>query len=175
VIGRTLAELFAGGDVRRDEVVLCSKGGYLPFDGRYPADPRAVFYETYVKPGLLAPADIVAGGHSLAPAISAISSREPRNLRVDDDRPLLSAQSRESARRRSARRGDGRIGAPSACSRRPSTRARSARTASRRGTVFRVAPNAREYLALADLVALAEREIGPAITSARCSCRATSR
>jgi len=58
VIGRTLADLFARGDVARDEVVLCSKAGYLPFDGRYPTDPSRFFYETYVKPGLLAPADM---------------------------------------------------------------------------------------------------------------------
>ena len=37
VIGAALRDLVAGGAIRRDEIVVCTKGGYLPFDGP-PAD-----------------------------------------------------------------------------------------------------------------------------------------
>src|SRR6476661_7185019 len=37
-VGRTLDALFESGEARRDELIVCSKGGYLAFDG---APPRA--------------------------------------------------------------------------------------------------------------------------------------
>ncbi|MGH7859185.1 MAG: aldo/keto reductase, partial [Candidatus Binatia bacterium] len=41
-IGRALAGLFASGEVARDEVVVATKGGYLPFEGSPPAGRQAV-------------------------------------------------------------------------------------------------------------------------------------
>ena len=43
--GRALAELCAAGKIRREEIVLCTKGGFIPFDGEYPADPMAISRE----------------------------------------------------------------------------------------------------------------------------------
>src|SRR5690349_11494891 len=53
VVGLALATLIAEGELQRDEVVVCTKGGYLPFDGSYPADPGKYFQDTYVRSGLL--------------------------------------------------------------------------------------------------------------------------
>src|ERR1700675_1278737 len=36
VVGMALAALIAEGELRRDEIVVCTKGGYIPFDGHYP-------------------------------------------------------------------------------------------------------------------------------------------
>jgi aryl-alcohol dehydrogenase-like predicted oxidoreductase len=66
-IGRALAQAVESGIVRRDEVVVASKAGFLAFDGWRPADPRAYFERTLVGPGLLEWTDIVGGCHSLAP------------------------------------------------------------------------------------------------------------
>src|SRR3954468_15150878 len=51
----------------RDGVVLCTKGGYLAFDGGRPHDARAYVEETFLRPGILQADEIVAGCPSLAP------------------------------------------------------------------------------------------------------------
>ncbi len=60
-LGRALAR------VPREQVFLCTKGGFLPFDGARPPDIRAYLDETYVRPGLLRWDEIVAGCHALSP------------------------------------------------------------------------------------------------------------
>ncbi len=53
--------------IARDEVVVATKGGYVPFDGAVPRDPRAWFARTYVDTGLVGPGDVVGGIHCMAP------------------------------------------------------------------------------------------------------------
>jgi aryl-alcohol dehydrogenase-like predicted oxidoreductase len=70
VIGRVLQEAIGAGVIRRDEVVLCTKAGYLPLDSTPPASREE--YDAYVRHeyfdrGILRPEDLVGGGHSLAP------------------------------------------------------------------------------------------------------------
>ena len=68
----------------RDQVVLCTKGGYLPFDGGRPADVRAYFEETFLRPGIVKAEEIVAGCHSLAPRyLDDQIDRSRRNLGVE--------------------------------------------------------------------------------------------
>jgi len=52
----------------RDEVVICTKGGYLPFDGAPPADLRSYVADTFIKPGIAAPQDFAGGSHCMTPA-----------------------------------------------------------------------------------------------------------
>jgi aryl-alcohol dehydrogenase-like predicted oxidoreductase len=69
-IGIALRRLAASGDVSRDEVVLCSKGGYIPLDGQPPAsrdEYRAYVKREFTDTEILLPTEIVGGGHSLAP------------------------------------------------------------------------------------------------------------
>jgi aryl-alcohol dehydrogenase-like predicted oxidoreductase len=63
VVGRAVE----GADVDRDAVVVATKGGFLPFDGERPADPAAYVRETFVENGPVAPADLAAGYHCIAP------------------------------------------------------------------------------------------------------------
>ncbi len=67
-IGAALRQLVEDGTCARDEVVICTKGGYLPFDGAPPADVRRYVEETFVRPGLAQFSDIVAGSHCMTPA-----------------------------------------------------------------------------------------------------------
>ncbi len=67
-IGQALKELIAGGNLTREEVVVCTKGGFIPFDGGTPPNPAQYFQDEYVKTGLCAPTDIVAGCHCMTPA-----------------------------------------------------------------------------------------------------------
>jgi aryl-alcohol dehydrogenase-like predicted oxidoreductase len=69
-VGAAVRRLTTSGDVSRDELVLCSKGGYIPLDGQPPAsrdEYRAYVKREFIDTEILHPAEIVAGGHSLAP------------------------------------------------------------------------------------------------------------
>jgi aryl-alcohol dehydrogenase-like predicted oxidoreductase len=66
-VGRALTELVAAGDLQRDEVLVCTKAGYLSFDGNLPADPRGYFRSEYVESGLLDPKELAGGMHCIAP------------------------------------------------------------------------------------------------------------
>jgi aryl-alcohol dehydrogenase-like predicted oxidoreductase len=67
VIGRALAALLASGKIRRDEVVVATKGGFLSFDGEEPEDPSAYFQEKFLDPGIIRMEEVVAGCHVLSP------------------------------------------------------------------------------------------------------------
>jgi aryl-alcohol dehydrogenase-like predicted oxidoreductase len=66
-IRTALAAAFGRGLARRDEVVVATKGGYVPFDGAVPRDPRAWFTQTYLDTGIIGPGDVVGGIHCIAP------------------------------------------------------------------------------------------------------------
>jgi len=67
VIGKALDQLTEQG-FARGEIVICTKGGYLPFDGAPPRDVRSYVEETFVKPGIANFEDIVGGSHCMTPA-----------------------------------------------------------------------------------------------------------
>ncbi|MGH7932935.1 MAG: aldo/keto reductase [Candidatus Binataceae bacterium] len=67
VIGKVVAELVAAGQLRREEVVIATKGGYITFDGEIPPDPRAWFEEHFVRTGIVGPGDMVEGVHCMTP------------------------------------------------------------------------------------------------------------
>ena len=65
-VGRALQDLFESGPMQRDEIVVATKGGYIPFDGSPPSDPEQYIRETYLDTALVHPRDIV-DGHCLSP------------------------------------------------------------------------------------------------------------
>src|SRR5262245_36410792 len=52
VIGAALNAAFAAGRISRDAVIIATKGGYIPFDGGAPRDPRRWFQHTFVDTGV---------------------------------------------------------------------------------------------------------------------------
>jgi aryl-alcohol dehydrogenase-like predicted oxidoreductase len=83
VIGQVLAALARAGAARREQLVLCTKGGYLPFEGVVPVDPAQYVRDTYVKTGILDPDDVVSGGHAMSPRyLEDQLGRSLRNLGV---------------------------------------------------------------------------------------------
>jgi aryl-alcohol dehydrogenase-like predicted oxidoreductase len=66
-IGAALEELVSRGDIKRDEIIVCTKAGYLSLDGSVPADPRAYFTEEYVETGIVKRDEIAGGMHCMAP------------------------------------------------------------------------------------------------------------
>ncbi|HEX6533071.1 MAG TPA: aldo/keto reductase [Gemmatimonadaceae bacterium] len=73
-VGRALSRAVRDHTVERDEVVVCTKGGYIPLDGT-PPESREAYHaylaREYFDRGIMTPADVVGGGHSLAPSFLA--------------------------------------------------------------------------------------------------------
>ncbi len=83
-IGTALEELLAEQVIAREELILCTKGGYLPFDGSVPKDPTRYILETVINPGLAPYEEIVAGCHCLAPTyLDHALTMSLANLRVE--------------------------------------------------------------------------------------------
>src|SRR5262249_32020519 len=67
-IGQALRVLNDVHGFGREEIVVCTKGGYLPFDGAPPRDVRAYIEETFVRPGIASFDEIAGGSHCMTPA-----------------------------------------------------------------------------------------------------------
>jgi len=66
-LGRALIDLESDG-ITRDELVIATKGGYIPFDGTPPADPADYVRERFLDRSVFTVEDVAAGSHVLAPS-----------------------------------------------------------------------------------------------------------
>lgn len=66
-MGLALSSLFDEGPVRRDELIVCTKGGFIPFDGTPPEDREEYLRESLYANRLAEPQDVVGNVHCLAP------------------------------------------------------------------------------------------------------------
>ncbi|MFY9530738.1 MAG: aldo/keto reductase [Candidatus Acidiferrales bacterium] len=81
---RAALEKLSAGGIAREEIVLCTKAGFLTPDGEMPADPGEYFFQEYVKRGIFGPDDVAAGCHCITPAYLADQlERSKRNLGVE--------------------------------------------------------------------------------------------
>lgn len=65
-VGAALVKLEEKG-FAREQVILCTKAGYLTPDGKMPADPNRYFFEEYIQRGIFQAKDIAGGSHCMAP------------------------------------------------------------------------------------------------------------
>ena len=165
-VGRALARAIADGVVRRDEVVVCTKGGFVPLDGEPP--PTRAAYDAYLEReffarGVMTAADVAHGGHSLAPSFLRDQvARSRANLGVEtidvyylhnpeQQLDVLAPDAFRAALR-------GAFETLEACV----ARGVVARYGVATWRALRVAPGARGHLALAELVAVAREVAGDA-------------
>lgn len=162
-LGSAVVEAIASGEVRRDELIVCTKGGYVALDGAPPASRE--IYERWLErelfaTGLVAPDELVRGGHTIAPSYLAHQldrSRANLGLKTVDIYYLhnpeeqLLAVDRPTFRRR--------MHAAFALLEERAAAGEIAGYGCATWTGFRVAPDHRQHLSLAELVALA-REVG---------------
>jgi len=66
-VGQAISRLVASGQIRREEIIVATKGGYITFDGEVPPNPRAWFEDTYVNTGIIRSGELVEGSHCMAP------------------------------------------------------------------------------------------------------------
>jgi len=160
--GRMLQALTKSGLVHRDEVIVCTKGGFLPFDGGDPSDASSYFKKTYVETGILKTNDIVQGCHAMTPSyledqlerslenlglktIDIYYLHNPETQLAEVDRKTFLVRMRKAFEWLEEKVGEGKI--------------RWYGTATWNG--YRVPPQNRDYLSLQDMVLLA-REAGGA-------------
>jgi len=83
-IGAVLKRMIDSGELHRDEVLVCTKAGYLCFDGDAPPDARGYFQREYVEPGILDPKELASGMHCMSPAyLENQIERSRRNLGLE--------------------------------------------------------------------------------------------
>jgi len=85
VIGAWLEQATADGTVQRDEIVIATKGGFVPFDGSLPHDPKKWVHQQFIETGLAHPNEFRAEyQHCIAPAyLDQMIAWSRRNLNVD--------------------------------------------------------------------------------------------
>jgi aryl-alcohol dehydrogenase-like predicted oxidoreductase len=68
----------------RDEIVFCTKAGFLTPDGDMPDDANEYFAREYMEPGIFRPEDIAAGCHCMTPRyLDDQLDRSRRNMGVE--------------------------------------------------------------------------------------------
>ena len=162
---RIVGEAVRESAVDRDAVVVATKGGFLPFDGRRPDDPAAYVRERFLDAGIVGLDDLVAGSHCLTPeyvewsldrslerlgleTIDCYYLHNPETQLAERDRPAVYDAIESAFERLERRRLAGDIG--------------------RYGVAtwdgFRVSPDAERYLSLPEVLVRAEaagRAVGP--------------
>lgn len=66
-IGAALKTLETEHGIARDELLICTKGGYLPFDGAPPRDVGEYVADTFVETGIASFEDFVGHSHCMTP------------------------------------------------------------------------------------------------------------
>lgn len=83
-IGRALEILIKQKGGSRDEMVVATKGGFIPFDGDFPADENQYIEGEYLARGILEAGDVVAGCHAMTPRYLADQlERSRKNLGLE--------------------------------------------------------------------------------------------
>ena len=82
-IGAALRNLTEKG-FARDGILICTKGGYLPFDAAPVRDARGYFEENFVKKGIATFEDLAGGSHCMAPGyLQSQIDQSLRNMNLE--------------------------------------------------------------------------------------------
>jgi aryl-alcohol dehydrogenase-like predicted oxidoreductase len=83
-IGEALKILANEHGIAREQLVICTKGGYIPFDGAPPRNVAQYVNETFVKTGIASFEDFVGGSHCMTPAyLQNQLDQSLRNMGID--------------------------------------------------------------------------------------------
>ena len=66
-IASALSAMIALGSLRRDEIFIATKGGFLPLDTDEPENPSAYLEERFIRSGIVRTEEIAAGCHVMSP------------------------------------------------------------------------------------------------------------
>jgi aryl-alcohol dehydrogenase-like predicted oxidoreductase len=82
--GQWLTAAVENDSLQREEIVICTKGGFVPYDGEAPADPKKWMNAQFLETGLAKPHEFAARyQHCMAPAyLETMIAWSRRNLNV---------------------------------------------------------------------------------------------
>jgi len=66
-IGEALNEMFAAGEITRQEVIIASKAGFIPLDFPFPENPYSWIQQNVIQAGLASKEEIVIDQHCMSP------------------------------------------------------------------------------------------------------------
>ncbi len=162
-VGAALARVFKAGEADRSQVIVATKGGYVPFDGAPPADRAGWLQERFIRRGLCTAEEVVGSLHCLAPryvqdmidtslanlglrAVDVYYLHNPETQLVLVPRPTFLARMRAAFEVLERNAAEGKLSWYGAAT----------------WTGFRVPPSHREHISLEELVAEAEKVAGAA-------------
>jgi aryl-alcohol dehydrogenase-like predicted oxidoreductase len=157
VIGQILAQLTADAGLKREQVIIATKGGFVPFGG----NPSREIEERFIRTGLIEPDEWVESCHCIAPAyLEAMLEMSRRNLGLEtidvyyvhNPEIQLTAVDRSEFRRR--------MRAAFELLERKVSEQKIAVYGTATWGGYRVAPDAQEYLSLEEMVQLAHEVAG---------------
>lgn len=83
-IGEALSEMIQSGEIKREEVIIASKGGFIPLDFPFPENPYGWIQETVLKSGLASAEEIIIDQHCISPEYLRWSCEQSlKNLGLD--------------------------------------------------------------------------------------------
>ena len=81
---RVIGNLLESGEIKRGDVIISTKGGYIPFDADADADPREFFEDNFVKSGLIDTNEMTPQGHFIGKKfLRWCFEKSLENLRTD--------------------------------------------------------------------------------------------
>jgi aryl-alcohol dehydrogenase-like predicted oxidoreductase len=66
-VGQALKDLIEEGDFSRQEIVVGTKGGFIPFESEQPENPMDYIRTEFIEPGVVMPDDFTSNGNCIAP------------------------------------------------------------------------------------------------------------
>jgi aryl-alcohol dehydrogenase-like predicted oxidoreductase len=83
-IAETLTPMFTTGELKREEVIIASKGGFIPLDFPFPDNPYGWIQQNIIKAGLADADEIIIDQHCMAPAYLRWSCEQSlKNLELE--------------------------------------------------------------------------------------------
>lgn len=83
-IGESLQEMMDAGEIKREEVIIASKGGFIPLDFPFPDNPYGWIQENMIEPKLATKEEIIIDQHCMTPAYLRWSCEQSlKNLSLD--------------------------------------------------------------------------------------------
>jgi aryl-alcohol dehydrogenase-like predicted oxidoreductase len=83
-IAEALNPMFAEGEIKRDEVIIASKAGFIPLDFPFPENPYGWIQENIIEAGLASSDEIIIDQHCMTPAYLRWSCEQSlRNLELE--------------------------------------------------------------------------------------------
>ncbi|SHO47286.1 Aldo/keto reductase [Nitrosotalea sinensis] len=84
VVGRAISEIIQSGELKREEIFISTKNGYVTNDGDVKEDFWINIQNTLVKPGVIQPGDISSGYHCMTiPYLQDQLKRSLKNMDLD--------------------------------------------------------------------------------------------